>query len=109
MMSEQGGEGGTPKAYAVRKLSKGGCLKIHTRVKKSKKFADVICTTWPLTRVRVTLRAPNLALKLAHRTPLLRHCSFMTLNPLLFRQGGFNWIDPLTGSEGENCSKKMGP
>ena len=51
MMSAQGGgEGGTPKADAVRKLSKGGCVKMQTRgegVKKSENFADVICT-WPL-------------------------------------------------------------
>ena len=48
MMSAQGGS--TPKADAVRKLSKGGCVKMQTRgegVKKSEKFADVICT-WPL-------------------------------------------------------------
>ena len=46
-MSAQGREeGGTPKADAVRKLSKGGCVKMQTRgegVKKSENFADVIC------------------------------------------------------------------
>ena len=52
MMSAQGGgEGGTPKADAVRKLSKGGCVKMKTRrgrgVIKSDNFADMICT-WPL-------------------------------------------------------------
>ena len=39
------GEGGTPKADTVRKLSKGVCVKMQTRgegVKKSKNFADVI-------------------------------------------------------------------
>ena len=46
------GEGGTPKADAVRKLSKGGCVKMQTRgegVKKSENFADIICT-WPLSQ-----------------------------------------------------------
>ena len=41
--------GGTPKADAVRKLSKGGCVKMQTRGGGSqniRKFADVICT-WP--------------------------------------------------------------
>ena len=41
-----GGEGGTPKADAVRKLSKGGCVKMQSRglmVKKFENFADVIC------------------------------------------------------------------
>ena len=38
------GEGGTPKADAVRKLSKGGCVKMQTMgvgVKKSENFADI--------------------------------------------------------------------
>ena len=42
-----GGEGGTSKADAVRKLSKGGCVKKQTwgeGVKKSENFADIICT-----------------------------------------------------------------
>ena len=47
MMSAQGeGEGGAPKADAVRKLSKGGCVKMQSRglmVKKFENFADVIC------------------------------------------------------------------
>ena len=46
MMSAQGGgEWGTPKADAVRKLSKGGCVKMQTRGRgsqKSENFADVI-------------------------------------------------------------------
>ena len=44
------GEGGTPKADAVRELSKGGCMKIQTRgegVKNPENLADVLCT-WPL-------------------------------------------------------------
>ena len=48
MMSTQ--VGGTLKADAVRKLSKGGCVKMQTRgkgVKKYEHFADVICT-WSL-------------------------------------------------------------
>ena len=61
MMSAQGrGEGGTPKADTVRKLSKGVCVKMQTRgegVKKSKNFADVICT-WPLRSGRQS-REPN--------------------------------------------------
>ena len=45
MMSAQGGGsgGGTPKADAVKKLSKGGCVKMLTGgggVKKSENFAD---------------------------------------------------------------------
>ena len=51
MMSAQGGGGGTPKADAVRKLSKGGYVKMQIRgegVKKSGNLADVVCT-WPLT------------------------------------------------------------
>ena len=54
MSARRGGEGGTPKADAVRKLSKGGCVKMQTRgegVKKSENFADVICT-WPLIMLR---------------------------------------------------------
>ena len=47
MMSEQGERNGdTPKADAVRKLSKGGCVKMQSRglmVKKFENFADVIC------------------------------------------------------------------
>ena len=47
MSARGGGEGGTSKADAVRKLSKGGCVKKQTRgegVKKSENFADIICT-----------------------------------------------------------------
>ena len=39
------GEGGTPKADEVRKLSKRGCVKIQIR--GGQNFADVICS-WPL-------------------------------------------------------------
>ena len=45
------GEGGTPKADAVRKLSKGGCVTMQTRgegVKKSENFADIIILHGPL-------------------------------------------------------------
>ena len=45
-MSAQGG-GGTPKADAVGKLSKGGCVKMRTRG-GVQNFEDIICT-WPLT------------------------------------------------------------
>ena len=60
MMSAQGGgREGTPKADAVRKLSKGGCVKMQTRggegVKKSESFVDVICT-WPPTANSIALR-----------------------------------------------------
>ena len=43
--------GGGQKADAVRKLSKGGCVKMQIRegwVKKSQNFADILCT-WPNT------------------------------------------------------------
>ena len=31
MSAQRGGEGGNPKADAVRKLSKGGCVKMQTK------------------------------------------------------------------------------
>ena len=41
------GEGGTPQAESLRKLNKGGCMKMLTRgegVKKSETFAGFILT-----------------------------------------------------------------
>ena len=40
MSARSGGEGGTPKADAVRKLSKGGCVKMQTRGSEGVKKSD---------------------------------------------------------------------
>ena len=46
MMSAQGG--GTPKADAVRKLSKGGCVKIQTRGGRGSKNPKILQTSYVL-------------------------------------------------------------
>ena len=42
MMSAQGGGGGTPKADAVRKLSRGGCVKMQKREGRGSKI-QIFC------------------------------------------------------------------